>query len=462
MKIIQLLGVIGLSVNFLNIACNNGSLADPKTVSKGDLNPPTNLVSLTTNADAENGGLVLQWDIVNTEDDVVGYNVYVAQKEISALQAKITDTTLKTLNLYNQNIPRCEGTKDLFSLFGFNLTDKNATTACSKAGVEEDTSTSSAAAAASLNLTDEAITSKFVKCFMKAKDSAFVDISGANVSLDITKLYGVDDLAISATDRTKLVGKRIKCKIPTTIDGKTASTKTKLSDDTTLANGKIYTAFVVAVMGEKATKMSWASNFVEDSPMSYTIMGSNALGTPSVPKYRALNLLTTPLTNWSFEADCPTDFTARKCSLYNNNPVTSLNNLYVFSDDQGCVAGGGTATCTARLFIAGNENDVYLLKRNPRGQINNYSGIFDPGDEPITVSTDPTASGYVSGKLIVAYAGDLFDIYIRTTRQYGKIYFDNVTASSTAYSFESSIGIQSPNITHYLTDLTDLSNKFIK
>lgn len=418
-----LLGFVSLGAL---VACQ-GSNTDPKTITKGDLNPPFQLVSIT-----KGDKLVLQWRISNTEKDVAGYNVYVAKKKLADVQQTLTAADVREINLGSQQLPRCKSTTGAFALFGFKADSKFAQKDCDDVGVEAPEETSTAAssgatggssrAGAAADEETPAEVSKFVKC---------VDDSGTDVgrpgllSVDISKAKGAGGTPVPS-DLAKRVGATIKC---------TVAAGTALSDDTQgFETGAHYTAFVMSVQGEKANKVSFTSNFVEDIPTTYSEVKGITLNDDSGAAF-AVKLQGTAPTGvvakvadnvacGASQADSPTG-----CRLNRAIPTTLTAaaagepRIFVVADNQ---------TDTERVLIAGENGKIYLAKRDSRQSEGGESGAYTPGDRAMKFD----GSQYYTNQMLAAFPGDLFDVAYKPgagqSYHYGKVYFDKLASSATS------------------------------
>jgi hypothetical protein len=426
---IPLLAVLGLA------SCAGETAADPKTLDKDDLNPPFDLVSVTTHQ-----GMILQWRITNTEDDFKGYNVYIAEAGIDELQAKL-DSSLKT-DLRMQQIRRCKGTAQVFSVFGFDPKAKLAEKDCSDFGKADETKAKTTTGLqAAANEEEEKIVSKFVKCQSAAGiDDITTPSTGESnsflgddkLSVDIAKAVDYKGTAISSTPKDR-VGKIVRCYVKT---GNALS-----NGATSFTNGKKYTAFVVSVSGDKYNRISYTSNFVEDIPIAYTDLKDASLKKDSY-LISYLSPSAGNASSWTEPAagtDCTNSTTmtpsanvsgtaTRKCMLSGD-----LASLGVIANKAGFVVAEDQIGASDRVLIGGQPDGtgasgypLYLLKRNAR------STIYTPGDRPVQYTGNENQ--YNKGKFLAAYAGDLFDVAVvnGSDTYYGKIFFANIepTAAS--------------------------------
>ncbi len=202
-------GALALSAS----ACDEGSKGNPSTAARGDLNPPSGLVTITGDT-----SVTLRWLGNNTEDDFKGYNVFVAEGDYSGTVVAGTAWTATypaNANLTTGSVPRCKDNSAIF--------ETNFKFPVSEADCEGDTATDDGAGATGAGLAEEETKLPFAKCDGKSDDN----------------------LSLPASD--KVLGTQ-ECKI------------------TGLTNGKTYTFMVMAVMGSDFENVSWSSNFVTDTP----------------------------------------------------------------------------------------------------------------------------------------------------------------------------------------------------
>jgi hypothetical protein len=403
---------------------------DPEVISKGDLNPPANLASIT-----DDEKMMLEWIITNTEEDVVGYNVYVAEGSIEELQGKLSGS-LTALDLSSQQIRRCKDTATLFKVFGFDENADQAKKDCDDFGTEDDTPTGASASAGAaapapsagadgVNLADadDSALGSMVKCTDGTTDLG----TAGKLSVSIEK--GLKSVGVGSTKREDRVGAALRCVIPS---------GAKLSDGKTgFKNGTKYVAFVVAVKGDDADAISYTSNFVEDVPARYARISFDNLATG---KYRPFSIPTASgkvtgafddATDAPATADiaCPTDSAtdfdaANSCRLGRGLAFTSVTApAFAFVSD--------AQTGSQRVFVSGQKDKVFLLPARPR---NDYAkadgasfaarpGIQEPGDAVLAYANG--VGQYQSGVNLEAAPGSLYHVAVRNddgTYNYGKLY----------------------------------------
>lgn len=420
--------------------CGSGSAGDPKTLVKGDLNPPFGLVSITREDELD-----LVFNISNTESDLIGYNVYVAEGTVDDMNLLVDAASpLKTKQLLASGLPRCKDTALLFAKFGFDNTDALAAKKCEDLGVVEGRegggttasgkSTTSLETNKSGNAEAEAVSSKFVTCYDK-DDKALGD--GKTLSISLSKAVDpAGALVLDASgDRKKLVGRRIRCRVPGSVSGSAS----KLSDGKEgVTRGKSYVAFAVAVAGEKANKISWASNFAEDTPVDVQEFAPLELGNDKFVGVTWDASTKAISADFTAQQSCGAAGTAKDCRLFRDFSLTSSDavangeskySIYIADEAKGA----SNSTSFERVFVAGEtlgaSKKVYLLKRNARPDVDGQPGIFSAGDHAALFHP----SQYESGKMLPAYPGDLFDVAfsVSGSYHYGKLYLSSIESTGT-------------------------------
>lgn len=422
----------------LMAACNDSSTADPETIVKGDLNPPAALVSVT-----DDQSLLLQWTITNTEDDIVGYNVYVAEGTLAPkVSGSITDKLKGKavgIDLSTQQVRRCKDTVDLFSVFGFDPKADQAQTDCDDFGDDNAAAAPSSSSGADSgdsqqNLTEGEAAPTFVAC--TGLDGKAIGTAG-KVSVDIAKAVDVEGEALPKQP-AKRVGKQLACKL---------GNNTKLSDGKTgFENGKRYVAFVVAVMGDDADEISYTSNFVEDSPAPHTKVSFSNLANGY---YIPLEL--------KLENDVPTGGFSNHVA----SPIVAGGGSEVTLPQAGVVAcpGDGSSTCgvgdqltfaagasgprfaivgdvtrnSERVWIAGEKDKVLFAPALARvDYANGRPGIKAPEDKAIEYSPAGADKVFFSTNLQAA-PGALFYVAVKgsgSNWHYGKLYMQELKTTA--------------------------------
>ena len=414
------------------LACS-GTATDPKTVIKGDLNPPFLLQSVTSNEQ-----MILQWNITNTEKDIAGYNVYIAETSLAALKAKLPAALQARYDLSSSQIRRCDGTKALFSVFKFSEADKYAGKSCDDFAPDTDAasaaapSTSSGAGSGTIGSEADPAKSNFVKCLGGTGDA---DVGKTNLlSVDIAKATNPLGELLPA-DAKGRVGTTIRCKI---------NKDTVLSDGTKgFVNGKKYVAFVIAVAGDSANKISYSSNFVEDVPAAYTsipfTLEASKYSSIAFPKNEATGELTGVVSKAILDEACtPAVCKINKALDARSDALVAKDaRVFIFSDVQ---------NESERIFVAGEKNQVYLIPQTPRANLYGKPGIYVPGDTALkfdagtatSPGSDEAATGsYQSGRNLVAYPGSLFSMVVKDGAgkiHYGKLYLDSLSTDAASSS----------------------------
>lgn len=419
-----------LLLSAVAFAACQGTLKDPKTISKSDLNPPFRLMSTTTN-----NGFILQWNITNTEDDLKGFNVYLIDKPLTEVQKVLNSGTSTKIDLQTQQIRRCDKTKELFALFGFKPVDKFANKSCDDFDEKNEQTSSNSASMSNLASTEPEEKPTFVKCL---KDNFKTALSGDGLtSVDISAAVDMSGQAIP-TDLKSRVGRTLRCEL---------GADTVLSNGTKgIQNGKEYTAFVTAVQGDKGAKISYTSNFVSDVPtetvVSETILKSGTFGTTnlfvntSVKEAKDAQGNSHIAGNWTMPGAndiggrCP-DYSAANITGCQIDRETLLvaNSQFNFPR---LIMSEDSQPESDRVFIAGEKDKVFLIKREGREAINGKPGIFKAGDSPLSFALN--REQFVTGRNLSVLPGDLFDFVVidGNNKHYGKIYFETLEVKTGA------------------------------
>ena len=364
--------------------------------------------------------MILQWTVTNTEDDLKGYNVYVAESNLTDLQAKVSSGFFKGLDLSKQQVRRCKETSDLFSVFGFKPDADQAKKDCddfidedAKDSNPESKSGAAGSDAGGTKLTDGEAAPTFVKC--RAGNGA--DVSASKLSVDILKALDVEFQKVP-TDLAKRVGLELECRIPK---------NTKLSDGKTgFANGKSYVAFVVAVKGDDSEEISYTSNFVEDSPAVYSKLEFTGI----LPDKILPLSLTVESEKVTGQVDAPEAADLKNCTDCGVGDLAKPAGSQL-SSNQFAIAGDSTGSNSKRLWLVGSSNVGFLSAKPRNDYANGREGIFEPGDSVLRSSGDGT-SGYVALNQHIV-PGALF--YVRvgsdsSSYNYGKLYFQTLTVDA--------------------------------
>jgi hypothetical protein len=370
--------------------CDDGTTSNPSTAARGDLNPPTGLMTLTGDT-----SVTLRWLGNNTEDDFKGYNVFYVAGDYTGTYGGTAWTASYPAgaNLAKGSIPRC---KDNNAIFETAL--KFPT---SEADCEGDTATDTGATpAAGMALQDEPKL-PFAKCDGKSDD---------NLSLPASeKVLGIQE-----------------CKV------------------TGLTNGTTYTFVVMAVMGSEFENLSWTSNFVTDTPAEsifsaeITIPQKNHLYLSHTDLLAAVTSGTLAADKWQTKTTCP----AGVCSINGGGNVSAEGGLYFGRN------GNVSATSKpARVFFSAPEktttatDSILYLYRG--GQ------TYDPQNSSAVSTTIPDdmanakEANYVNKRVVEVLGNEVIDLYVKNGDKwhFGKIVLD-VPTLATATDEESDLKIK--------------------
>lgn len=370
------IGAIALAAS----ACDEASKSNPSTAARGDLNPPTGLVSITGDTT-----VTLRWLGNNTEDDFKGYHVFMADGDFAGKYPAGTAWTASYpagASLATGSIPRCKDNSAVFETnFKFPVSENDC---------EGDTAASGTPDAGSTLLAEEPADAPlpFVKCDGK---------SDANLS-------------IPATD--KVLGTQ-ECKI------------------TGLTNGKTYTFVVMAVMGSEFENVSWSSNFVTDTPSNniysttITIPMTNHVFLAHADIVAAMTGTDLTATNWLTKTTCPTDI----CSISGGgNLGTNAAGLYF---------GRNGGTKPARVYFSApntldtaTDSIAYLYRGGQTYDAQNPTVVSTsiPGD----MANTNTEQNYTKGTLVEVLGNEVIDIAVQNAGKwhYGKLVMDVPTLAT--------------------------------
>lgn len=410
------------------------TVGDPEILTKGELNPPMNLQSITDDA-----SMTLEWIITNTEEDLAGYNVYVAEGSMATLTATLAGTPLSALDLSTQQVRRCKDTAKLFEVFGFPSGSDQGLKDCDDFGTEDDTpveakASSSGAPPSTGTLLTASPTAE--PTLVKCTDDAGKDLGTAKkLSVSIEK--GLAAMGAKSAALESRAGQLLRCVVPK---------GTALSDGSaSLQNGKKYVAFVAAVAGEEANTTSYTSNFVEDIPTAYTTLSLEGLAGGTYQRF-AVNVTTGSAAKEGAPVSCPTDSLTEpvNCRLGRNLDIASgagSTPTFAFVED--------SQPNSERVFVIGQKDSVFLLPARPRtdfeaptgGSFGLRPGIKEPGD---TVVSYANAFGlYQSDVNFEVVPGNLYYVAVANganTYNYGKLYIRSLRTSTAANAAANAVG----------------------
>jgi len=384
------------------LAACGGSSSDPKTEARSDLNPPSGLTSVSAPAA---GKIELRWNAVNTEKEFKGYHVFGIKSSIAALAGKAKYPA--SADLASQSLPRCEDNNELFKAFGFT---KDSTKGCKGDTATDDKFTSGS----DLKMADEE--EKLLSASPCAANSA-------------------EGISYSATPSTKATH---VCAVSKVWNG------TALED---MVAGETYTFFVVSVLGDSLNKISWTSNFIQDTPPTSVFSGDVKLGEKKAGYFEFdLAALGTALTATAFD-NGGTDCTSPVCSIYEKNSVsmTANSGKARFYLGRGTNASGAHAQ---RIVIsAPNEDNGGKLSYAYRGRQTldpaNPSVISTsiPGDQAATATNE---GPYITnGIKTVVYGNQVFDLRFTngSVVNYGKVIIKDPTYASDTQTAEATVNV---------------------
>lgn len=364
-------------------ACDKSTAKDPKTVAKGELNPPTGLISVT-----HDGAIELRWLGANFEDDFKGYDVFmVADKRASELTGITYPSS--TVDLSTDSVPRCSKNSDFFkSYFGFPT---------SKADCEDSGGSTSESSTGSSSL---------------AETSTDTTSDEEKAPENIQVCFGKGDGHVS---------------LPAT---SAKNTQTCLIKD--LTNGKTYSFFATAVKGDKWNHLSWTSNFVSDTPSTPVLDKQDWKVAPG--KFYVIPLA--KLLTATKIAD--SDLVGQTCSdpACKITGTNSTNNLGTTADGVyfGRYGSGDSSGYSQRVLISVPNNGIIDIQ--PRGpqtmdpENPDKPSTSIPGDEAIDTYGNAGTKYAVNGNQV-------FDIKI--TKSASEIYYGKVVIGALTEPAESAL-----------------------
>ena len=406
--------LIAISIAALSMslsACDKGTTSDPATASRDDLNPPNSLITVTGNNQVE-----LRFNVGNAEgEEFKGYHVFAIKKTLSELPAPTYPAGMTVAKLATTSVPKCAGNSDLFVAFKFPADTRDC---------EGDTATDEGAEAggtdAAMGMADEA-----------AADGAATDEDAPLTNMVICD--GNTDTTISLPATSPQLG-QMSCVV------------TKDSEGNALVNGETYTFFVVAVLGEDKSNISWSSNFVEDTPAvpmldkADWVVKANKSYFISAEK---LGTFATALVDADIvESACSADI----CSIASAGNAQTADGIYI--------GRLGSGSYPQRIFLSTPATSSIKIELRGNQTIDPKDGSFQssiPGDQAIESTT------YAAGSLNAIYGPVVYDIMMTVdgATHYGKLVFGQAalatpTDGATDITLPLTIIMQSdPDNVHY-------------
>ncbi len=396
MKLSKIIPICALAA--AAIACDEGSSSNPATATRGDLNPPTGLISLT--GDSE---VTLRWLGNNTEDDFKGYHVLMGEGDFSSWTPAYPDNA----NLANGSVPRCAKNNAVFTKVGF----PDSTSDC-----EGGTATEPAAGSSLQEDEEKPLT--FVKC------------------------VGLADENVSAPATEKVLGMQ-SCKVPN------------------LKNGTTYSFVVMAVMGSEFEILSWSSNFVSDTPSvsafssELTITAGNHLFLSHADLLTAVGGTKLTATNFVSKVGCPDEI----CRVNRTNSSANAGGIYF--GRRGTADTYPARIFFSAPASKTTDAVMYLYRGGQTFDPQNPDTVATsvPGDEANSSAKETGAANfYTSGAQVEILGNEVIDIAIRkdSSWHFGKLVIDvpvlkaPVTASSDVTVKVTLIVQSTAGIPHYL------------
>jgi hypothetical protein len=219
-------------------ACG-GSTSNPATVSKTDLNPPKELMTVTLN-----DGVELRWSPFNAEDEFQGFQVFGTSTSLDDLYSlvKYPVKLSSAADLLTASIPQCEDNSAFFEAFGFEKNEED----CEDGEAEQEAAKSTTGSTLSAEDPDDLPPANRLACV--GEDAKYTN---ANVSVKIEG-YALERQSCKLTEVWSVADKK----------------------KVAMANGTVYVFFVVAVKGDEFDEMSWTSNLIEDAPSFTAFTGA--------------------------------------------------------------------------------------------------------------------------------------------------------------------------------------------
>ena len=390
-------------------ACNNATSSDPATTERSALNPPTSLVSLTGDSK-----LTLRFAAANTEKDFQGYDVFlVANKTVNSITGGKTyypsNAQIDPAASGVASIPRCKDNTAVFEAFGFPAS--TATCEGGSTGGGNDTS-----AGNSLRLADTTTA------------AATEDPAPTN--------FAVCDE--NTTDKS------VSLKLSKPILGPETCTISKDKDGKALVNGTTYSIFVATVAGDKKNKLSWTSNFIEDTPATSLYSATVSLTRGNIFQFKAANLTASPFTVYDKTITTSTATCTTLCK------ANSLNTAATSTDDGIYIGRSGVDSYPGRAFLSvPTGGSLQILPRGPRLDLDATTANANtttPGVEgDKAIATTSVYDG--AGTLYPIYGYQVFDILVTqtvsgaTVHHYGKIVIGQLSVTGTATDASSKLAV---------------------
>jgi hypothetical protein len=367
-------------------ACG-GSTSNPATVSKADLNPPKELMTVT-----QDGSVELRWSPFNAEDEFQGFQVFGAATSLETLYTlvKYPVKLSSAADLLNASIPQCEDNSAFFEAFGFEKNEED----CEDGEAEQEAAKSTTGTSLLEEDPDDLPPANRLACV--GDDAKYTN---TNVSVKIEG-YALERQSCKVTEVWSVADKK----------------------KVAMANGTVYVFFVVAVKGDEFDEMSWSSNLTEDAPSFTAFSGSIEL------KHSG---------DTSGISDAVTDTQYVRFAVDGAKTIEKPTAAACLEDV--CKLTGTNDQTTAGIYIGrdyGSRSQRLLISTPSSGKIElqpvgraTYGGDVGrlPGDEATT--SYPTSKG---AKFEVL--GDqTFDLKITNADasiHYGKLYVTDVTYAS--------------------------------
>lgn len=414
---------LGLAI-IATTACDRSTSSDPATATRNDLNPPSGLVTVTGDKQIE-----LRWQAMNAEEDFKGYRVFAVAKALSELSQPSYPEGFSLDKLKKGSIPRCDKNSTLFESFGFPAIEAGKKECEGDEASDSGTSSKSLALIADSTSTDTAQSSK-------SDDSD-------SLPPQVVKCADRDNKDLSTTHLS------LKPATTPTLTEQVCVVSA-LADGTALSNGTTYTFFVAAINADddfEKVKLSWTSNFVEDTPAKALFTGTVTLAQNKM-QFIPLTALQAKSITALESTDC--DAGKKGCFVYNNNTL-STKGIYFGRIE--------SSSYPQRSFISATASDeLKLLLRGPQTADPLRAGTIAesiPEDEAINASATDAYDD--KGRPQPVYGNQVFDYQIKISDKihYGKIVIKDVkladpTKADSEVSYDIKVILQEdPENTHY-------------